>query len=76
MNYHRIYGLTDYAQKEYASLSVPLEKRDNNWVKENGLDVSHCIECGECEGKCPQHLKIVKQLKETQAELTLKGGLA
>lgn len=70
MNNHRIYGLTDYAKKEYASLSIPLDKRENNWVKEHGLDASSCAECGECEGKCPQRLQIIKQLKETHKELT------
>jgi predicted aldo/keto reductase-like oxidoreductase len=70
MNNHRIYGLTDYAKKEYASLAIPLDKRENDWVKENGLDALSCIECGQCEFKCPQHLKIIDQLKETHKELT------
>ncbi|MDR2484589.1 MAG: 4Fe-4S dicluster domain-containing protein [Treponema sp.] len=28
-----------------------------------------CIECGECEAKCPQKLPIREQLKETHKTL-------
>lgn len=31
---------------------------------------SNCIECGECEGSCPQKLKITKLLEEVDNELT------
>ena len=71
MNFHRIYGLTDYAKKEYASLAIPLEKRENNWAKENGPDASNCAGCGECEEKCPQRIQIIRQLKDTHRELTV-----
>ncbi len=63
MNYHRVWGLTDYAKKQYAALGTD----KNPWVK--GLPAHECIECGECELKCPQHLPIVAQLKETAAAL-------
>lgn len=61
MNYHRVYGLTDYAKAEYAKLKV-----EGNNI---GKDVTACIECGTCESKCPQHLEIIKQLKETAKAL-------
>ncbi len=58
MNYHRIYGLTDYARQQYAMIGkFP-------WLPP-GKGASACVECGQCEDKCPQHLSIRKQLKET-----------
>jgi uncharacterized protein len=69
MNYHRVYKLTDYARAEYQITKVPMDERKEDWTKSFGLDVSHCIECGACEKKCPQNLQIIKQLKETQKEL-------
>jgi predicted aldo/keto reductase-like oxidoreductase len=57
MNYHRIYGLTEYAKNEYAQIGKV------NWMK--GKNAEACIDCGICEEKCPQKLEIRKQLKET-----------
>jgi predicted aldo/keto reductase-like oxidoreductase len=69
MNYHRVYGLTDYAKKQYEGLYTPIDER-SGWSKEDGLDASKCVECGQCEEKCPQHLKIIAQLKETHDVLS------
>ena len=57
MNYHRVYDLTDYAKGQYAQIGK------QPWLP--GEKASACVECGECEQKCPQHLKIREQLKET-----------
>jgi len=52
VNYYRIYGLEEYARQQYQAL---LNK---------GQAAVACQECGQCEGKCPQHLKIMEQLRE------------
>ncbi|MCG8499354.1 MAG: aldo/keto reductase [Firmicutes bacterium] len=60
MNYHRVYGLTEYAKNQFARLG------EN---KETGQSPLACIECGVCEPKCPQNIQIRAQLKETLKEL-------
>jgi predicted aldo/keto reductase-like oxidoreductase len=69
MNYHKVYGLTDYAKNDYARLMVPLSERADDWYRNQGVDASQCVKCGQCEKKCPQHLKIIEQLAETHATL-------
>lgn len=61
MNYNRVYGLKDYAKDEYSKLKIA----GNN----TGNPADACVECGACEGKCPQHLQIIQQLKETRTAL-------
>lgn len=61
MNYHRIYGLTDYAKEQYSNIGIGYEME--------GKKAEECIECGLCEEKCPQKLEIRKQLKETAQAL-------
>ena len=63
MNYNRIYGLKEHASTEYAKL-----KTEGN---DHGNNASYCVECGACESKCPQHLKIIKQLKQSHIELSV-----
>ncbi len=55
MNYHRVWGLTEHAKNMYRKLEINAEA---------------CVECGECEEKCPQHIPIIKQLKETHQTLS------
>lgn len=63
MNYYRVYGTEEYARNEYAQIG-------NQWV--TGKNASACTECGACEKKCPQKLKIREQLKESHRTLAGK----
>jgi len=63
MNYHRIYGITDYARSEYSQIGV------SEWV--TGKNASYCTDCGVCEEKCPQKIKIRQQLRESAAVLAV-----
>jgi uncharacterized protein len=61
MNYHRVYGLTQYAREQYQAIGT------KEWLK--GKNAAACAECGICEEKCPQKIQIRDQLKETAAAL-------
>lgn len=61
MNYHRVYGLTDHARSEYQKIGTV------EWM--SGKKADACTDCGVCEPKCPQHIQIRKQLRETAATL-------
>jgi predicted aldo/keto reductase-like oxidoreductase len=63
MNNHRVYEITDYAKGQYKEVV-----EGTGWVK--SADASKCSECGACEGKCPQKLPIMKQLKESHKVLS------
>jgi predicted aldo/keto reductase-like oxidoreductase len=60
MNLHRVWGLTGSARERYTGFGP---KRPNN------LNAGACVECGECEPKCPQKIPIIEQLKETHQAL-------
>lgn len=61
MNYHRVYKITDFARQEYQKIGKV------DWMKYE--NAAACADCGACEDKCPQHLKIREQLKQTHAVL-------
>jgi predicted aldo/keto reductase-like oxidoreductase len=61
MNYHKVYGLTDFAKDEYRKMSNDESSKSKN--------AEACIDCGLCEEKCPQKIKIREQLRETAAVL-------
>ena len=54
---HEVFGAENYSKRLYGLLGqIPLLP---------GKDASFCIECGECEEKCPQKIPIIEQLKRT-----------
>ena len=61
-NEARVYGLWEQSVATYSSLRA------------QGKDADVCIECGECEEKCPQHIPIRDQLKEAHEALVKAGA--
>jgi predicted aldo/keto reductase-like oxidoreductase len=60
-NMGQVYGLWEVAKDGYASF--PNQRRSG------GKQADECIECGECEEKCPQNIQIRDQLKAAHAVL-------
>lgn len=56
MNLHKVFGFTDWAKVHYA--------RIGNDPYMGGKTASKCVQCGACEAKCPQRIKIMQQLKD------------
>jgi len=69
MNFHRVYGMTDYARANYAKLANGEKVNVRGHRTIEGLVASECIQCGECEPKCPQNIQIIDQLEEVAATL-------
>lgn len=43
--------------------------RYKNFIKDE-KDASECVECGQCQSECPQHISIIEKLKEAHEALT------
>ena len=56
-NTARVYGLWDPARRHY------------EWMTSRKTAADACLQCGECEPKCPQKLPIRQQLEEAHAAL-------
>lgn len=59
--YHNVYGLSELAKNEYSS-----------YLSQGGKTAQDCINCGYCERKCPQKLKIRAEMKRVEEVL---GGI-
>jgi len=68
MNYHKVYGMTDYARERYAKLL------DGETVWLHGPRVQGaanlCVQCGQCEPLCPQNIQIMDQLEDVHDALS------
>ena len=60
--WHEAFGLKEPARRLYQALGQGFH------VKKKG--VAECVECGECEAKCPQKIPIMAKLKEVHALLS------
>ncbi|MDP6381510.1 MAG: aldo/keto reductase, partial [Phycisphaerae bacterium] len=63
-NLEKVYGLTESARNAYAELG-------KGW-HEKHKPAGVCVECGECEPKCPQNIAIRERLKEAHAALAVE----
>jgi len=61
MNLKKVWGLEEPARKMYGEIGT------TPWVKGKRADA--CVECGQCEEKCPQKIPIMAQLKESRRAL-------
>ncbi len=44
--------------------SIEKGKRNYGFATRDGVKASDCIQCGQCEAACPQHINIVEQLQD------------
>ena len=62
MNWYKVWGMEEAAKNAYAKLSP-----DGTWTPWGyfqGKKAEDCLQCGECEAKCPQNIPIMDQLQE------------
>jgi predicted aldo/keto reductase-like oxidoreductase len=57
MNHNLIFGNLEIAKRYYSGLT------------QRGNTASKCVECGQCESACPQHIGIIQELKRVVAAL-------
>lgn len=60
VNFYRVYEVEDWARQGYKRLQS----------SRFGGSADLCVECGECEEKCPQKISIRDELKQTHILLT------
>jgi len=69
VNYHRVHGLEESSRRAYRRL-----RNGNSFrllgTRIEGKAASECVQCGECEPKCPQSIRIMEQLEEVHRALS------
>jgi predicted aldo/keto reductase-like oxidoreductase len=50
----------------------PVDRLSEDWIAEAGRSVENCIECGECEDKCPYDLAIMEGIRRGAAALEME----
>jgi predicted aldo/keto reductase-like oxidoreductase len=64
---YNVYDCKSYAASSYQNILKNYDKATLDW---SGKPATCCVECGLCETKCPQKIKIIEQLKKSSATLT------
>ena len=47
----------------------PAKRLSEAWITGAGKTIENCIECGECEEKCPYNLSIMEEIRNGAAAL-------
>ncbi|HUT57092.1 MAG TPA: aldo/keto reductase [Phycisphaerae bacterium] len=63
-NLMRGYGDARYSRLEYGKM-----RKGIHWADFPGKPADMCVECGECEKKCPERLAIIDDLKKAHRDL-------
>lgn len=66
INIPKVFGLWN---KAYLYDEADKSRKEYKDYLEESVSPSECIECGKCEGICPQNLEIIKGLKEANEYL-------
>ncbi len=61
-------GIFEAMNKVYIYNHMDAAKNSYAWSTNNGGKASECLQCGQCEAACPQHINIIERLK-TAAEM-------
>lgn len=67
MNWFKVWGMEAQAKEAYEKMTAEGFWAPFGFVK--GLKADSCLQCGECEAKCPQNIHIIDQLQEVAQTL-------
>ena len=58
-----------WGNREYSALEYLKLRERRHWADFPGYSQEACIQCGECEAKCPESLPIIEDLRRAHADL-------